>query len=612
MSKEISREQFITISILAMLGAICFVSGIFYWLYGTARENILNVWQSRNFHIAQEVGYYLQTPIDAVAFTAIKINAMLERGATNEEISRYLIAESEIYELIIEGNETGIYGFCQGEYLDSSGWVPGKDYVPQDRPWYKAAVYADGQIALVEPYRNLQTHTMMMSVSQLLNDKKSVISMDIFLSKVEKTIEDIAEGEELVEKAMVINGNGVVVAHSDESEIGKRYLNDKTLTFGRRLTEKISTAEENVFQISDKNKKYLVFSEVINDNWYMVLIFDEKKVFRSLQYIYLFSALTMIVVLGAIFLGFYFMERKHSENEKLNREIQAVANIYAGMAKIDLKTDKINILKKNPILDAMLEKNFDNFSKRIVPMIKNFSADQSRNLMENFVNPATLNERMKNINSISHEFLNNRDHWMRVRFIVVDRYEDGKIKNVIVAFESIDEDKKHQERLKELSEMDAMTKIRNRGSGEAYVRKKMADGKSGMFCLLDADKFKSINDNYGHAVGDKVIIAIAKCLKNTFREYDTVFRLGGDEFAVYADEVLDEETGKNILGRLFGNLEKIDIPELGERKICVSVGATFYPADKNDSFEALYERADSGLYESKKIAGNYVTFHPQK
>ena len=112
MTSKNSQERFAIVSALAMLAAICLVSAIFYWLYSSAKQNIFNVWQSRNFHIAQEVGYYLRTPIDAVAFTAMKINGMLERGATNAEISKYLLDESEIYELIIEGNETGVYGYC--------------------------------------------------------------------------------------------------------------------------------------------------------------------------------------------------------------------------------------------------------------------------------------------------------------------------------------------------------------------------------------------------------------------------------------------------------------------------------------------------------------------
>ena len=433
--------------------------------------------------------------------------------------------------------------------------------------------------------------------------------MDIFLGNVQQVINQIMAEEDGLETAMVINDNGIVVAHSDEKEIGKKYELGNSPDFDRHLIYEIKNRTENVFRMDNGNQKFMVFVEQINEEWYMVLVLDQKKMFRSLQYIYLFSALTMIIVLGAIFAGFYFMERKYFEAERLGREIQAVADIYVAMLMVDLKTDKVRVLRRDETLGKLLSGELNNYSKRILLLTKDVSADQSRDIMMNFVNPATLEERLNGINSISQEYLDKNNHWMRARFIVVERDDQEKIRRIIFAVESIDEDRKRQERLRELSEMDMMTKVRNRGSGEALIRKKMADGARGMFCLLDADKFKSINDTFGHAAGDKVIIAIADALKKTFRDTDVVFRLGGDEFAVYADEVNDEETGRNILARLFHNIDKINIPELGERKICVSVGATFYPADRNDSFESLYERADGGLYDSKKFEGNFASFH---
>ena len=55
-----------------------------------------------------------------------------------------------------------------------------------------------------------------------------------------------------------------------------------------------------------------------------------------------------------------------------------------------------------------------------------------------------------------------------------------------------------------------------------------------MFCLFDADKFKAVNDTFGHEAGDSVIKALANAMNNALREYDIFMRLGGDEFAFYA------------------------------------------------------------------------------
>ena len=154
-----------------------------------------------------------------------------------------------------------------------------------------------------------------------------------------------------------------------------------------------------------------------------------------------------------------------------------------------------------------------------------------------------------------------------------------------------------------------MTGLRNRGSGEKTITELMTHGQEGMFCLLDADKFKSVNDNYGHDVGDKVIKAIANCLKHTFRTSDVVLRLGGDEFAAYALGVTDVERAKIIIDRLFNEIDKIDIPELGDRKINISLGAAFFVFNEGCNFGEIYKRADLAVYQSKKISGNSYTIH---
>ena len=128
-----------------------------------------------------------------------------------------------------------------------------------------------------------------------------------------------------------------------------------------------------------------------------------------------------------------------------------------------------------------------------------------------------------------------------------------------------------------------------------------------MFCLLDADKFKSINDNFGHEVGDKVIKAIAQCLKKSFRNSDIVMRLGGDEFAAYALGVTNEEQVKIIVNRLFSEIDKIDIPEIGDRKITISLGSALFSIKDACSFTEIYKRADSAAYISKKTQGNCHT-----
>ena len=185
------------------------------------------------------------------------------------------------------------------------------------------------------------------------------------------------------------------------------------------------------------------------------------------------------------------------------------------------------------------------------------------------------------------------------------RRADGSPDTFVGLFVDIDERKT----LKTLSETDQMTGLLNRVSGEKRVSEALKDGKGGLFILLDIDSFKSFNDTYGHAVGDQVIINVARCLKAAFRDCDTVFRLGGDEFSAYAEHVHKEENARKVIKRFEDGLLTIKIPELGERLITTSIGAMTLPAGEAFDFSQCYRLIDEGVYESKKIKGETaVTF----
>ncbi|MBO4334359.1 MAG: diguanylate cyclase [Desulfovibrio sp.] len=603
--------------------ALALIIALFYWLYSTSKDNILMSWSNKAQQTAQNVNYYMKMPMDAVAFSSLKVNEMLAQGLDHETVNHYLVNETAIYAKVIDENTTGVYCYYRGRYLDGSGWTPPKAYQPKERPWYKAALQGQGKIVLAKPYLNIQTEIMMTSVSQLLNDGESVVSMDIFLGGVQSAVYTIGREEE-VAAALILDGEGFVVAHSDTDKIGielgehgsdlertilQQFSQGQTLTKAREMKQEEKETTVQRLELNDSSgKKYTALLTKINSDWKVLFILDKDKMYASLVSIYLTSSLFLFLVLGTCLSVFLHMSRKYQEAEELSKEIQAVASIYVSAVKIDLASDSMTIIRSNPDIEELLGGDMANFSGRAKGLAEKFSSAHSRELMKQFMDPTTLEKRLSETYSISQEFVDNKDRWIRLRFVVVDRNASGALQHVLLAFENIDEDRKQQEALRKLSETDLMTGIRNRGNGEYLIRKAMAEGIKGMFCLMDADKFKLVNDRFGHATGDKVIIALAKSLSMTFRESDIVFRLGGDEFAVFSKGVVSEEIGRKIIDRLFKNIAKIDIPELHGETIAVSVGAAFFPADKQDTFESLYQRADNGTYQSKKVTGNSVTF----
>jgi diguanylate cyclase (GGDEF)-like protein len=128
--------------------------------------------------------------------------------------------------------------------------------------------------------------------------------------------------------------------------------------------------------------------------------------------------------------------------------------------------------------------------------------------------------------------------------------------------------------------------------------------------MVDLDKFKQINDNYGHQFGDEVLCAAADRLLEAVRKSDTVARVGGDEFVVLLPDVREAQIAERIAANI---VEKMAVPvESGGvvAQLSVSVGVCAVSADNLDS-DALMQGADTALYEAKAGGRNcYRVFSP--
>lgn len=181
-------------------------------------------------------------------------------------------------------------------------------------------------------------------------------------------------------------------------------------------------------------------------------------------------------------------------------------------------------------------------------------------------------------------------------------------KIIVTSYTDISVSKEMENKLVEMSETDALTGIYNRGSGESKTEAMLSHGAVGLFCLIDIDQFKKINDSFGHMVGDKALIAVAKALKTSFRDKDVVMRLGGDEFAVFAEGITTETAARRCFDRFFDCLEKIKIEEMKDSKITVSLGAAFATRLGEGAFDDMYQRADAIMYGCKEKPGNCYAF----
>lgn len=117
--------------------------------------------------------------------------------------------------------------------------------------------------------------------------------------------------------------------------------------------------------------------------------------------------------------------------------------------------------------------------------------------------------------------------------------------------------------------------------------------------FVDLDKFKSINDVYGHKKGDELLRAVARRLLAAVREVDTVARIGGDEFAVLAQGATNPQDAEVVAERIASALQEPFDLDGASFSIMASIGVNMFPETSTDSYESVLSRADSAMYRAK-------------
>ncbi|WP_341325522.1 diguanylate cyclase [Methylotuvimicrobium sp. KM2] len=181
----------------------------------------------------------------------------------------------------------------------------------------------------------------------------------------------------------------------------------------------------------------------------------------------------------------------------------------------------------------------------------------------------------------------------------------------IAVFMDITEHKQAQEYIEFLAHHDLLTELPNRTllkdrfqQAVSYVQRQ---GKKLGLLYLDLDNFKNVNDSLGHPIGDKLLLQIARCLRDCVREADTVSRIGGDEFVIMLGNIHHAENLAEISTKILVALSRpfdIDVHKL---QLSCSIGACLYP-DDGEEFDGLLQKADTALYQAKASGRNNYKF----
>lgn len=190
-----------------------------------------------------------------------------------------------------------------------------------------------------------------------------------------------------------------------------------------------------------------------------------------------------------------------------------------------------------------------------------------------------------------------RDFLQLIKRPVYD--EDGRISGIIALINNITDYQLLKMELEKRAKTDTLTGLLNKSAAQDLIHMMLAnyrkEGERSALLMIDADRFKNINDTFGHAEGDRVLAEVGRIIKNSCRAADVAGRIGGDEFVIFMRSIVEPENACQLADRLQQQVSRAfeDTPLAG--RVSLSIGIALCP-EHGDRFETLFQAADEALY----------------
>jgi signal transduction histidine kinase/CheY-like chemotaxis protein len=270
-------------------------------LHTVAVSNIREVGEDRISNVSAELENYLYTTKSVLWVTADTVDHMIRNGYSNADITAYITEETKNQAAKFDENYTGIYGYINAAYIDGVGWVPPAGYSATERDWYRIAIEAGGDAALVPPYVDAQTGAVIISISRMLPNSANVLSMDVTLNR----IQNMMGGLKVKGKGygFIVDENGLIIAHAD---VNKRGFYMDTDTAGADFFNAITEDSMGYFNYEYEGEMNTVFVNKVMDQWYVVIVVSDKELYRE-ESTQMLVTIAICLVIFLMISAFYYL-----------------------------------------------------------------------------------------------------------------------------------------------------------------------------------------------------------------------------------------------------------------------------------------------------------------
>ena len=365
----------------------------------------------------------------------------------------------------------------------------------------------------------------------------------------------------------------------------KNELLNKNIKEFRKITQQNSykTWQEEVQSLKDKKYMSLRVVHIKKDG-------DEVPMEANLSYIKNENEEYMIAVARDITKQLSIEKKNHLKAHELQRSQDLISKSVL-FTTSDLEGNIISISKAFEQLSGY---KIDELKGRNHSVFR--TPETSNEFYENMWETLQRNEQF--VGEIKNYTKEKNTYWIKVTIDPIFDEEGEK-----VGYSSYQEDISDKKELEYLSSHDMLTQIYNRAAFTKRLSQRIEESrykhtKFGLI-MIDVDYFKSVNDTYGHDVGDDVLKEIANCIKSHIRKVDVIARWGGEEFVIIADDASLDDL-KVLVIKLQTEIMKTSFSPLP--CITVSFGLTIFK--KGDTELSIQKRADTALYEAKKNGRN--------